>query len=190
MLNVLDVIDTAVKIGLGAVISALTTYWHSKQNSKAESRKEYEKRYRTLLEQVAEQVETLNHVYLKYWSIIVEWVRLRDMGIPWSTNDYDELEIVKKDLYNSFGSLTSAESKLLLIGENKAYLKLRELGDSIVSFRRSYFIEKNSINENDINIEKEKIKILREEFFYLRACAPTAFDFGKTLKYPVLTRDY
>lgn len=75
MTTLIDVLDTAAKIGLGASISAIATYWHFKQRYKADSVKEYEKRHHSLLEQIAEQAEQLNHVYLKYWALIIKWVR-------------------------------------------------------------------------------------------------------------------
>jgi len=92
--TLIDVLDTAVKIGLGAVIAAIATHWHSKQKNKSESAREYEKRHRTLLEQVAEQTEQLNHVYLKYWALVVEWVRFTKNGKEWSQSRRDELEEV------------------------------------------------------------------------------------------------
>jgi phosphopantetheine adenylyltransferase len=73
--SLIDVLDTAVKIGLGALISGISTYWITRQKDKSDSVKEYERRHRTILEQVAEETEQVNHVYLKYWALVVEWLR-------------------------------------------------------------------------------------------------------------------
>ena len=167
MATLIDVLDTAVKIGLGASISAIATYWHSKHRDKAESAKEYEKRHRSLLEQVAEQAEQLNHVYLKYWALVVEWVRYTKNGKERPDGRRSELEETKVELFASFGSLTSAESKLLLVGENEAYSKLRELGEAVVQFRRSCHVDKLSLTEEDIEKKKKEIKRLREELYEL-----------------------
>lgn len=165
--TLIDVLDTAVKIGLGAAISALAAYWHSKHRDKAESAKEYEKRHRTLLEQVAEQTEQLNHVYLKYWALVVEWVRYEKNKKEWPKERREELEEIKVEFFAAFGSLTSAESKLLLIGENEAYSKMRELGEAVVQFRRSCHVDKKSLTEEEIEEKKNKIKKLREELYEL-----------------------
>ncbi|WP_337916385.1 hypothetical protein [Vibrio cholerae] len=167
MTTLVEVLDTAVKIGLGAVITAFATHWHTKQKDKSESAREYEKRHRTLLEQVAEQTEQLNHVYLKYWALVVEWVRFTKNGKDWPQPRRDELEEVKVELFSTFGSLTNAESKLLLVGENDAYNKLRELGEAVVQFRRSCYVDKSSLTEEEIEIKKLHIKQLREELYKL-----------------------
>jgi hypothetical protein len=165
--TLIDVLDTAVKIGLGAAISAIATYWHSKYRDKAESAKEYEKRHRSLLEQVADQAEQLNHVYLKYWALVVEWVRYEKNQKNWPDERRAELEEIKTELFASFGSLTSAESKLLLIGENEAYAKMRELGETVVQFRRTCYVDKKSLTEEEIEQNKNRIKKLREELYEL-----------------------
>ena len=167
MTTLIDVLDTAVKIGLGASISAIATYWHFKQRDKADSAKEYEKRHRSLLEQVAEQAEQLNHVYLKYWALVIEWVRYEKNGKDWPTDRRAELEETKTELFTSFGALTSAESKLLLVGEDEAYSKLRELGEAVVQFRRTCYVDKKSLTEEEIESKKVEIKKLREELYEL-----------------------
>lgn len=167
MATLIDVLDTAVKIGLGAGISAVAAFWHSKYRDKAESAKEYEKRHRTLLEQVAEQVELLNHVYLKYWALVIEWVRYEKNNNKWPEERRAELELTKTELFSTFASITSAESKLLLIGENEAYLKLRELGEAVVQFRRTCYVDKKSLTEQELDSKKLEIKKLREELYEL-----------------------
>lgn len=165
MATLIDVLDTTVKIGLGALISAAATYLHSKHRDKAESAKEYERRHRSLLEQVAEQAELLNHVYLKYWALVIEWVRYERNGKEWPKERRLELDENKAELFASFGSLTSAESKLLLIGENEAYSKLRQLGEAVVQFRRTCYVDKKSLTEEEIEKKKMEIKKLREELY-------------------------
>lgn len=167
MATLIDVLDTSVKIGLGAGISAIATYWHAKQRYKAESAKEYEKRHRTLLEQVAEQIEQLNHVYLKYWALVVEWVRYRKNGNEWPKERRSELDATKAELFSTFSSITSAESKLLLVAENDAYLKLRELAEAIVRFRRTCYVDSDSLTEEEMDAKKVEIKKLREDLYDL-----------------------
>jgi hypothetical protein len=163
--SLIDVLDTAVKIGLGATISALATYWHSKYKSKSESAKEYEKRHRTLLEQVAVEVEQLNHVYLKYWALITESVRVELKNNKWPGERREELEQITAELFTAFGAITSAESKLLLIGENEAYSKLRELGESVVLFRRTCYVDKKGLTLAELDSKKMEIKLLREQLY-------------------------
>lgn len=106
--TLLEVLDTAIKIGLGATITALATYWHSKIKYKADSAKEYEQRHRTLLEQVAEGVEELNHVYLKYAAYVLDWIKFRDRGVEWHSNRDEQFHEICSELFSAFRALNAS----------------------------------------------------------------------------------
>jgi hypothetical protein len=165
--TLIDVLDTAVKIGLGALISGVATYWHGVRKDKAESAKEYEKRHRTLLEEIAGSVEQLNHVYLKYADLVIEGVRFRDRNKEWPEDRKGELDLVKAEFFSTFKELTSAESKLLLVGEREAYSKMKELGDTLVQFRRLCQVDNKDTTEQDVENKKEAIRTLREQLYGL-----------------------
>ena len=67
-ITILQIIDTAVKIGLGALISGIAAYLVTKTTHREEARKLRSRRRSDLFEQVAEQVEEATHVALKYWA--------------------------------------------------------------------------------------------------------------------------
>ena len=92
--------------------------------------------------------------------MVVEWVRFTKSGKDWPQSRIQELEEVKVELFTTFGSLTNAESKLLLVGEDDAYNKLRELGEAVVQFRPSCYVDKTSLTESDIDEKKSHIKQL------------------------------
>lgn len=165
MTTTIEVIDTAVKIGLGALISGITTYWVTNLKHKQDRQKEFSSKERLLLEEVAQQVEAINHVYLKYWALVVECVRYKSQGKEWPSERNTELESVKSEVFSSFKEITSAEAKLLLLGHNEACKLLRTLGEKIVYFRRHVFIEKKYITEEYIDGLKSEIKDIREQFF-------------------------
>ena len=163
--TLIDVLDTAVKIGLGALISGVSTFWITKQKERADSAKEYEGRHRTILEQVAEETEQVNHIYLKYWALVVEWFRYKKQGSPWPDSRKEELERTKSELFHAFKSMTSAEAKLLLVNEKEASEALRKYGEAVVAFRRSYYMGNETMSEEQMASDKAAIKDLREEFF-------------------------
>lgn len=163
MATLIDVLDTAVKIGLGAAISGIAAYWHTKQKDRSDSAKEYEKRHRALLEQVAEQLEEANHAFLKYWAFVVEWVRYEKSGNEWPRRK--ELDEVKSEVFRAFKSLTSGEAKLLLLNEKDAHEELRRFGEAVVSFRRTCYVDKEGLTEEEMNTKKEDIRKIRESLF-------------------------
>jgi hypothetical protein len=126
MITPIDVIDTAVKIGLGALISGAAGYWIAKLNHDREIEKDRVHRRRELLESVAEQVETFTQNALHYWAVL--------------TDDTRRLEATP-ELLASFKELTSAESKLLLLGENECQKLVREYGEYVKGFREQFMLK-------------------------------------------------
>lgn len=163
--TVLDIIDTAVKIGLGALISGVATYWVAQRRAKSEAVGEYERCRRALLEKVAEDVEELNHTYLKYWALVIEWLRHNREGTTWSSSRKEELERTKDELFHGFKSFSAAEGMLMLVAEKDGADALREYGDAVVAFRRSYYMGNNAMTEEQLDSAKSQIRDLRERFF-------------------------
>jgi hypothetical protein len=58
MLTVIDVVDSAVKIGLGALISGLTTYWATRSKTRQDIAKAALEERRALLRQIALDFES------------------------------------------------------------------------------------------------------------------------------------
>lgn len=132
----LEVIDTAVKVGLGALISGISTYWMAKNKNRDDLRRERLLRHHGLLERSAEQIENFSHVSMRYWALVVEWVRTRDQKLEFAASRLEELIKTKIEFFNAFSDLTSAESKLLLLGHAEAQKFLRDYGDLAKRMRR------------------------------------------------------
>ena len=63
MITPIDVVDSAVKIGLDAMISGLATYWLAKANHAKTVAKERAQHKRELLEIITEQVARFDSLY-------------------------------------------------------------------------------------------------------------------------------
>ncbi|WP_312679260.1 hypothetical protein, partial [Escherichia coli] len=87
----------------------------TKLNHTHDNSKENRKRYYDSLEIVGSNVEEITHVALRYWAIVVEWVRLNQQDMELTEKRSNELEKNKSDLFDQFKCLTFAESKLLLL---------------------------------------------------------------------------
>ena len=164
-MNYLDVIDTAVKVGLGALISGFTTFWLSKEKSRDDVKRERLARHHGLLEKSAEQIETFSHVLLRYWALITEWVRLRDLKQSLSTKRAEELVSTKAELFHGFSELTSAESKLLLLGHSDAQKLLRSYGELAKKFRREAFDGNNALTDPQMEEFRNQLLAAREALF-------------------------
>lgn len=165
MTTMVDVLDTAVKIGLGAMISGVVTFWHTRQKERGESLSRLNSKRQELLEKAASQVEQVNHVYLKYWALVVEATRYDLSGTEWPQKRVQELDETKDELFQSFKYFTDAESKILLINEPEIYDLMRGYGELVVKFRRGIYVGKPGLDECQISLEKSEIKVAREKLF-------------------------
>jgi len=130
----IEVVDSAVKIGLGALIAGVIAFLLSSTQHRNELKKAKIEREFEMLKEVAEKVENFNNIALRYWSLSSDWRRrlLLDSTILPSSNLLDS----QNDLYDSFSELTKAESLLLLFGYDEASVSLRSYGETIISFRK------------------------------------------------------
>jgi hypothetical protein len=113
----IEVADTAVKIGLGAAISGVATYWITKVNYHHEFTKDRRKRKRELMEEIATQV-------------VKSWEKTNDLfsseaGRLNSIKDKPELsKLLKEQIHKNYvehakamNDLSNAEAKLRLLGQ-------------------------------------------------------------------------
>ena len=68
-MTLLEILDTAIKIGLGALITGIITYFNQKVNLKAQQNKENKEFNRNLLTKISSDIEEINHLILKIWAI-------------------------------------------------------------------------------------------------------------------------
>lgn len=161
----LEVIDTAVKVGLGALISGASGYWMAKSKTHEDARRERLNRHHSLLETSAEQIENFSQVLMRYWALIVECVRTRDQGLMWTPDRFEELTKVKVEIVTAFCDLTSAESKFLLMGYGDAQQLLRHYGDLARRFRRSAWEGNKSLTELQLDEYRSQMLDAREKLF-------------------------
>ena len=161
----LEVIDTAVKVGLGALISGISTYWMAKSKNSDDLKRERLLRHHNLLEKSAEQIENFSHVSMRYWALIVEWVRNREQKLELAPHRSEELTKTKVELFDAFSDLTSAESKLLLLGHVEAQKLLRNYGELAKRMRRHAYDGNKSLTEAQMDEYRTKLLEAREKLF-------------------------
>ncbi|HEV7472785.1 MAG TPA: hypothetical protein VGN90_01980 [Pyrinomonadaceae bacterium] len=134
MITKLEILDTAVKVGLGAAISVLGSYLVAKLTHDRTTAKERAERRRALLETVAEQVSTFSQASLKHWGLVVNWIQYP------STSEFTQemrLNLAARlaEFMEGFKEVSSAESKLALLGELDCESLLRDYSNSSIPFR-------------------------------------------------------
>lgn len=164
-MTALEVLDSAVKIGLGALIAGISTFFlgrhqHTRELEKARINREFE-----VLKQTAEQIELFTHVALKYWALIVEWGRYKRTERAMPEPRVAALEACITELFSSFKEMSNAEAKLLLLGYKSAQNKARIYGELVTSLRREVHRESTPLTEEQAQAWRTNILGAREELF-------------------------
>jgi hypothetical protein len=127
--DIFDIIDTAVKIGLGASIAGVTTYVLSERNNKFEKAKINNDQRRKILQTIAEDFEHANHGTNKIAEIITIYMVKKDGQL--------------KDIYNELGNCI--RESITDIEKVKANSNLLSL-NNIFEYTEEYFKVLNQLN--------------------------------------------
>ena len=161
----IEVVDSAVKIGLGALIAGVIAFLLSSTQHRNELKKAKVDREFEMLKEVAEKAENFNQTALKYWSLSSDW--RRRLAIDNSIEKPIELSMAQNDFFDSFKELTKAESLLLLFGYSNASLKVREYGESIIDFYNRVKNIDLPFNNSDASNYRKSMIDKRSELFSL-----------------------
>jgi hypothetical protein len=163
MITPIDVLDTAVKIGLGAIITGLATYWVAKANRHKTVERERAQRKRDLLEVVAEQTARFDQFALGYWEKVANWLAFTPRTEPMPETLKAELSKLESEISGGYKDLKSAEAKLLLLGEAKCQRLLRDYGEFVTIYRQDVIGARN-LEVEDPREYKEQLRQRREKF--------------------------
>lgn len=158
----LDILDTAIKIGLGALITGVIAYFNQKANLSATLKKENLLYNRNFLTNISKDLEEINHIVLKMWAIF-------EFETKQSSIDrhkiQERLEPLRTTLFNDFNLLSKNEGLLLLHGYVQQQEKLRIYGELLGKFN-SYTLLRND-TANVTTTAEFKINILeaRKELY-------------------------
>lgn len=149
----IEMIDTAVKILMGAMASTLFFIWYWQSvRKRGDNLSQTQQRRLSLLEKVAADVGRVHHQYQQFLVLALEFSR---HGRHWPSSRRQELKKQADDLVEVFSALTEAESTLLLLGEKKLERALRVYGARIVSLRRLIHADKAEFSADDLQLMEE-----------------------------------
>jgi hypothetical protein len=161
----INVADTAIKIGLGALIGGAFGIWVALVNNRSQSSRTYLEKKRSILESVLADVESFLGATIMYWANLSNAVYKRDKGIRLTEADTKELKKLEQALFESFKLLGSCSAKLLLIGEEVAEAKLKELRTTVDDFFQIANVENPKATESTLSKHRELIGARRTEFY-------------------------
>ena len=158
----LQITDTSLKIGLGALIAAVTAWVVLRRAAPQQANNLRDHRRLQILEDVSTQVGTVTHIFAKYSSLVVESIQF---GERWPQARRLELESVNTELVAEFKKLAEAEAKLLMLGEKNLERSLRLYGAKIAVYRKQVYVGRKDISLEQITALKNAINQVREQFY-------------------------
>lgn len=136
-LTMMDVIDSAVKIGLGAAISAFASYKTNKSNHINEKDKEVRAHKIKTIEIVAEKCERFINSYLGYRNKLAGILRKRitDDEFLLQKTLIEGLQETDKDLFSALESANTARARLSLMRASHAQMELSRMINLLARIR-------------------------------------------------------
>ena len=159
----IEVVDTAVKVGLGALIAGVASYVisnriHKNELGKLRTTKRYE-----LLEVIAEKIEAFSIPFRKYSTVARNIVDYTNKQKHISDSKYQRHIKHHGELHLCVDELSAAQSLLYLLGEDDVQDKLEKyiINTEYFVHRTEYLSQDTDGNEESI-LDDEIIKLIDE----------------------------
>lgn len=130
----IDVADTAVTIGLAALVGGGFSVMLSKINHERAVRKEYYKRRREIIEKVLEDFDRFAAAQSTHWAKLANAVYAHETAAPDGKQLADEVAKTEALLWDSYRLLLPCQSRLALLGEAACVKVLQEFRDTSDAF--------------------------------------------------------
>jgi hypothetical protein len=162
--EVIDVIDTAVKIGLGALISGITTYVVTRKSYLDELRRE---KLRVKIEFISSAVEGIDSYFSSFENLlsVIDGIRRTGEVKEGEELEYDWLKKRDDELVDKRPVRLNSLSKLKLVGEGKAVQALSPISSVEAEFRQKVIFEKVMLSENELNEFMHKVSDIKRDFY-------------------------
>ncbi|MCP8898766.1 energy transducer TonB [Gilvimarinus xylanilyticus] len=157
-----SLLDTCIKIALGAAIALFSVWWWQRRQTIAGPRSLREQKHLATFEAISDFVGQVTHCFSKYASLAAESV---EFGERWPAARKAELEQVSNELVESFQKMADAEAKLLMLGEKNLERSLKIYAGQIVAFRRQVYAGRKDITSEQVVALRQGVLQARESFY-------------------------
>lgn len=164
-LTILNIIDTSVKIGLGAIITGIGAYFVTKLNHNNEIEKQSVRRRKELLEDIAKSVEEFWNNFRRYYLLSMEIIHNTKNNENINNDLLVEYDKRKHNVIESTSKLSEAQSLLLLLGEIDAKSILERMANKSDIYVRATDDIDTDETITDINEKFDVVHTMREAFY-------------------------
>lgn len=165
VITALEILDTAVKIGLGALIAGFAAYFLAKLNHRQDLEKDSLKRRRELLEKVASDIENNWNTYRRFYLVSLEYIQRIKKHEDIPSGMEPEFQERSKAVMDSTDYLSNAISILLLLGENLVYAEAIKYAENSQAYMIQTSDPINAPELNKLNAIHNSVLITKDNIF-------------------------
>ncbi|HEX7314363.1 MAG TPA: hypothetical protein VF297_10595 [Pyrinomonadaceae bacterium] len=154
MTNWVDVADTAVKIGLGALLGGVFSIVLAWLSHKQSTSRDYFKRRRELIEGIVDDLDRFYRSMSLFRSSLQNLLFIKNSQQPMTEEHLKAIKILEEKVYLSFSDLYIVRSRLILVDEDS----LERHVDRFIRHAGAFFRIANIENENLTAEKIEKYK--------------------------------
>ncbi len=166
-MEIIDVVDSAVKIGLGALITAVAGYLTARANHDNERHKDARTHRFKTIELIADKTERFFHSYIHYLNHLQGIVN-EEPGIETrlTSENISFLQQPDEELFKSVQDVLIAHSRLKLLGAEDASRALEHLNNRLAVMRNRVAAgvapSKNALDEFSLAMRNDMDKFQKE----------------------------
>ena len=155
-------IESIITLLLGAIFGALIVYYSMRDKLRVLQEAHTGRRI-AMLEQVAQHIGKVSHVFRKYSSLVTE---IGPKTERMSARQERELDDLSNQLVEVYEQATIAESKLLLLGEQRLEKALKLYTGKMAQYRKQIYPGRYNAAE-EANKLRNEVSGMRDQFYVI-----------------------
>lgn len=153
--SLVEILDSAVKIGLGALISGVFTWKVTKSTLQAQDARDRRAQRTADFEKVVSAVEAAQHATTQFVDALGDWAVNRGEGAARQVEG--PLNASKRALEGALVGLGSAHTRLILLGEPDGANALNDYRDAVDAFYREVWNRKDEVTDPELGAAHEAL---------------------------------
>jgi hypothetical protein len=158
----IEVVDSALKISLGAIVAGGFAYLNARLAHQRDDQARYAARRRDHLEKILELLTEIEHTYISQKGALERYRFFKDHAAAKAGAASQDFSQLDDKLYAEIAKFTRASSVLLMLGQKSANAMLLSYRDAIDEWYQYSILDLDGFPEARLNELSDKIRISRE----------------------------
>jgi hypothetical protein len=162
----MDIVDSAIKIGLGALIAGSVSLFTLRITQRNEREKEFRAHRIKTIEIIAGHVDEFFNAHLRLISKIAWYADLHGAGATPVTDEMEEsIQKPDQELLSASDGLRIAGSRLRLLGADDCVKHLKRAANLVMEFRNQCATDRELPSSARIESHRQEVDLLKEKTY-------------------------